>query len=175
MTRLDRALADVALLFIAGLAASGWLTNHKNLTPATSEGVAVEATVPEEVTLQRHGAVERAGRSENTVRTSLPVTPRPIAVSLPSLPTWLALADCETAPRDNGIPRKGAAVWTAHTGNGFEGGLQLAPDAESRDRVWRETPAQQIARAEALWSRRQAQTGNGFDAWPDCARRLGLR
>jgi hypothetical protein len=75
--------------------------------------------------------------------------------------TWDRLAECES----NGD-------WLAATGNGFFGGLQFtqqswetvggtgSPAAASRN--------EQIMRAESL------QAEQGWTAWPNCSRQLGL-
>ena len=75
---------------------------------------------------------------------------------------WDALAECESGGN-----------WSINTGNGYYGGLQISkstwdgyggpsgyPHQYSRE--------QQIAVAERI------QDGQGWDAWPTCARRLGL-
>jgi hypothetical protein len=94
------------------------------------------------------------------------------AVSIVSAPsasgvsdtTWDRLASCESSGR-----------WNINTGNGYYGGLQISlptwkgagglayasrPDLASR--------AQQIAVAERILRQQ------GWNAWPQCARRLGL-
>lgn len=85
--------------------------------------------------------------------------------SAPIPSVWSRLANCESTGR-----------WNANTGNGYYGGLQFdrgtwlaygggtyAPTANLA------SPAQQIAVAEKL------RAARGFQPWPACSRRLGLR
>lgn len=80
--------------------------------------------------------------------------------------TWIAVARCESG-------YGGEPNWNLNTGNGFYGGLQFAisswqwvggtgyPHQASKD--------EQIHRANLLWQRQ------GWNAWPACSRKLGLR
>ena len=89
---------------------------------------------------------------------------------------WSALADCESGAWLDG----GAAfVWYSADwdvdGGTFEGGLQFHPDTWDwlRPESWPDsaadaTRAQQIVVAERVRERQ------GFDAWPTCARLIGL-
>jgi len=91
-----------------------------------------------------------------------PVTAVSPAPAPPVVSVWTRLAQCES----NGD-------WRANTGNGFSGGLQFtastwrayggvgSPASASRD--------QQIAVAQRVLA------GQGWRAWPNCSRMLGLR
>jgi hypothetical protein len=78
------------------------------------------------------------------------------------LSTWEAVAQCESGGN-----------WSINTGNGYYGGLQFNLDS------WRwvggsgypheASKAEQIHRAEILHSRQ------GWNAWPACSSKLGLR
>jgi hypothetical protein len=78
------------------------------------------------------------------------------------LSTWEAVAQCESGGN-----------WSINTGNGYFGGLQFNLDS------WRwvggsgypheASKAEQIHRAEILHSRQ------GWNAWPACSSKLGLR
>lgn len=91
-----------------------------------------------------------------------PEPPPPPARSEPTLATWETLARCESR-----------SDWTINTGNGFYGGLQFTLDS------WRlvggtgmphqHSKDEQIRRAERLLDIQ------GWQAWPVCSRRLGLR
>jgi hypothetical protein len=78
------------------------------------------------------------------------------------LSTWERVAQCESGGN-----------WSINTGNGFYGGLQF----ELRSWEWvggsgyphEATKAEQIHRAELLHERQ------GWNAWPACSRKLGLR
>jgi peptidoglycan hydrolase-like protein with peptidoglycan-binding domain len=82
--------------------------------------------------------------------------------NIPHYQQWVDLAQCESGGN-----------WSTNTGNGYYGGLQFALSS------WRavggtgyphQAPAvEQMARAEALLD------VQGWGAWPDCARKLGLR
>jgi hypothetical protein len=79
-----------------------------------------------------------------------------------ALSTWESVAQCESGGN-----------WSINTGNGYYGGLQFNLDS------WRwvggsgypheASKAEQIRRAEILHSRQ------GWNAWPACSSKLGLR
>lgn len=82
---------------------------------------------------------------------------------------WDRLAQCETN-----------SDWSSNTGNGFGGGLQFAHQpswstwnsfggTEFTTHPWEATREQQIEIAERVLQ------SSGWDAWPGCARKLGLR
>ncbi|GAB2731543.1 hypothetical protein GCM10010442_61280 [Kitasatospora kifunensis] len=78
--------------------------------------------------------------------------------------TWDQVADCESD-----------GDWAANTGNGFYGGLQIWPP------TWRDTGGLRYATRPDLANRRQQITvaqdilnEQGWQAWSDCARQLGL-
>lgn len=82
----------------------------------------------------------------------------------PTSAEWDTLANCVSSER-----------WDANTGNGYEGGLQILPDTwelfgghEFADHAYDATPGQQKVIAERIW------TIEGWEAWPNCARILGL-
>jgi hypothetical protein len=97
----------------------------------------------------------------NTLPPPAPTSPPAPASGAFSVWDWDALARCESSGN-----------WHANTGNGFFGGLQFtlatwhayggvgSPAQASRE--------QQIAVAQRVLA------GQGFNAWPTCARRLGL-
>jgi resuscitation-promoting factor RpfA len=79
--------------------------------------------------------------------------------------TWEALAGCESGHR-----------WHINTGNGYYGGLQFSDptwDGYGGERyaayAHQATRRQQIRIAEGVLA------GQGWNAWPYCADRLGLR
>lgn len=119
---------------------------------------APEAAAP--VTYQAPAAVEAPAQPR--VQTSANT-----GAAAPAVGTgvWDQLAQCESSGN-----------WAINTGNGFSGGLQFvqstweayggtayAPSAENATRE------QQIAVAEAL------RADSGFNPWPACADKLGLR
>ncbi|MFJ9776926.1 transglycosylase family protein [Kitasatospora sp. NPDC101157] len=77
---------------------------------------------------------------------------------------WDELADCESG-----------GDWRADTGNGFYGGLQIQPP------TWAESGGLHFAdRPDHANRREQTTVGEeivrqqGWEAWPSCARQLGL-
>lgn len=83
-------------------------------------------------------------------------------------PVWDALAVCESGM--GGVPR-----WDYNGSSGFDGGLQFHPKTWSAFRpqghpeyAWQATREQQVEVAKKV---REAQ---GWNAWPTCARKLGL-
>jgi len=102
---------------------------------------------------------------------------------------WRMVADCETGNRlADGTSIKGTARWwwanpdREHPPWGtriHEGGLQFLPSTWSwaapnvlehaPERAWQASVLQQIAVAEWVLDKQ------GWQAWPDCSQRLGLR
>jgi hypothetical protein len=81
-----------------------------------------------------------------------------------TLRTWNRLAQCESGQR-----------WHINTGNGYYGGLQISPSTwegyggrRFARNAHRATKAEQIKVAERI------RRGQGWGAWPYCARKLGL-
>ncbi|WP_439675775.1 transglycosylase family protein [Embleya sp. MST-111070] len=77
---------------------------------------------------------------------------------------WDRLAECESSGR-----------WSLDSGNGYYGGLQILPSTwdeaggqEYADRPDRATREEQIAVAEQILSMQ------GWEAWPQCARQIGM-
>jgi hypothetical protein len=77
---------------------------------------------------------------------------------------WDRLAQCESSGQ-----------WQINTGNGFYGGLQFLPatwlgfgGGEFAPRADLATREQQIIVAERV------RAGQGWGAWPECSRKLGL-
>ncbi len=85
--------------------------------------------------------------------------------SNPSNGVWDQIAQCESGGN-----------WSINTGNGYYGGLQFAHS------TWTGFGGQQYAeyahqasRAEQIIVAERVLDSQGWDAWPTCARRLGLR
>jgi len=92
-----------------------------------------------------------------------------LALLLPAVPaqatswhTWQRLAMCESSGN-----------WHINTGNGYYGGLQFSLASwravGGRGYPHHASKAEQIRRAERL------QNMQGWGAWPECSRRIGLR
>jgi peptidoglycan hydrolase-like protein with peptidoglycan-binding domain len=102
----------------------------------------------------------KAARLNNATQVT-PVVPPPI----PHYDQWVRLAQCESG-----------GDWSINTGNGYYGGLQFNLTA------WRNSGGTQFASRPDLASAAQQMTAaeklldlQGWGAWPQCARRLGLR
>ena len=93
-------------------------------------------------------------------------TSSPPAAEVAPAPTiWDNLAWCESGEQ-----------WAYNGGSGYDGGLQFLPavwDAyggdDFADRAWQASREQQIVVAERILA------DVGWQAWPACSRRLGLR
>jgi hypothetical protein len=76
--------------------------------------------------------------------------------------TWDRLAQCESSGN-----------WSADTGNGFSGGLQFTPS------TWRayggQGEARTASRTEQITVAERVLADQGWDAWPACSAKLGLR
>ncbi|OLM29076.1 hypothetical protein Ae717Ps2_5832 [Pseudonocardia sp. Ae717_Ps2] len=74
---------------------------------------------------------------------------------------WDELVECESG-----------GDWSARTGNGFSGGLQFTPS------TWTAFGGQgevhEASRAEQIAVAQRVQEGQGWKAWPSCAKKLGL-
>jgi hypothetical protein len=76
--------------------------------------------------------------------------------------TWDKLAKCESGGN-----------WKINTGNGYYGGLQFSP------RTWRAFGGKgmphQASKGEQIRVAERVLAKQGWNAWPSCSRRLGLR
>ena len=75
---------------------------------------------------------------------------------------WDKLAQCESGGR-----------WNVNTGNGYYGGLQFSPS------TWRAFGGSgmphQASRAEQIAVAERTLAAQGWNAWPSCSRKMGLR
>ncbi|HSA53603.1 MAG TPA: transglycosylase family protein [Yinghuangia sp.] len=78
--------------------------------------------------------------------------------------TWDRLAMCESSGR-----------WSINTGNGYYGGLQILPSTwnEAGGRTYAALPHQATRRQQINIAERILRW-QGWDAWPQCSRSLGL-
>lgn len=113
------------------------------------------------------------------VRAAAAAEVRPAAEPAPVEPVrtvWDALADCESGDwLGDGQFVTASADWTSTVGY-FEGGLQFDPrtwdhfrDADMPAAAYEATREQQIAVGERVLA------AQGWQAWPVCSRKLGLR
>jgi len=99
-----------------------------------------------------------------------PVTPSRTSV-------WDRLADCESGEWDaHGRPIPGTGRWDLNDGNGYQAGLQFVPSTWTAYKdpgmplhAYDATREQQITVAERVLA------DQGWQAWPVCSRKLGLR
>jgi hypothetical protein len=89
-------------------------------------------------------------------------TSEPAPSGAVSVSTWDRVAQCESGGN-----------WSINTGNGYYGGLQFALSSwqwvGGSGYPHQASKSEQIARAEILLQRQ------GWEAWPACSRKLGLR
>ncbi|OLL90018.1 hypothetical protein Ae406Ps2_6173c [Pseudonocardia sp. Ae406_Ps2] len=74
---------------------------------------------------------------------------------------WDELVECESG-----------GDWSARTGNGFSGGLQFTPSTWTA--FGGQGEAHEASRAEQIAVAQRVQEGQGWKAWPSCAKKLGL-
>lgn len=132
---------------------------------ARYERLAVAPTPPDEPGEQAPSSTDAAEFGAETDDGSATDAAAPTTTHVP-LETWEAVARCESG-------YGGEPDWSIDTGNGYYGGLQFNLDS------WRwvggtgyphqASKATQIEMAERLWERQ------GWNAWPACSRKLGLR
>jgi len=133
---------------------------ERPIPTVTSTVTAPPVTLPPKTVEVTVRVTERADRSQ--------VARAPARATSSALgSTWDRLAQCESGGN-----------WQINTGNGYGGGLQfslrywpfMANLADVNARYpWQATKAEQIAVAEVILSRQ------GWQAWPACSRKLGLR
>jgi len=118
----------------------------------------------------RHRAPSKTGRTLARTAVAGAVAGAPLLVAAPSAiaapdSTWDKLAQCESGGR-----------WNINTGNGFYGGLQFTPS------TWRgfggkefASSAHQASREEQIVVAERVLAKQGWNAWPACSRKLGIR
>lgn len=155
-------LLTVALIAAVSFA-SGWLTRAAAESPA-------HHPVPPVAGWWAGPTPPPRPVSRSEVRKPLAKTTRSARTTLPGWP-WDALAQCESSGHWNyGAPG-------AYTdGDGYEGGLNFAPSTWTSFKprsypahAYDATPAQQITVA------RHVLAVQGWQAWPSCSLKLGLR
>jgi resuscitation-promoting factor RpfA len=118
----------------------------------------------------RHRAPSKTGRTIARTAVAGAVAGAPLLVAAPAATaapdsTWDKLAQCESGGR-----------WNINTGNGFYGGLQFTPS------TWRgfggkefAAMAHQASRDEQIVVAERVLAKQGWNAWPACSRKLGIR
>jgi hypothetical protein len=80
-------------------------------------------------------------------------------------PVWDRLAQCESSGN-----------WAINTGNGFYGGLQFLPATWDGFGGGAFAPRADLAsREQQIIVAERVQARQGWGAWPECSRKLGLR
>lgn len=118
----------------------------------------------------RHRAPSTAGRTIARTALAGAVAGAPLLIAAPTAvaapdSTWDRLAKCESGNR-----------WDINTGNGFYGGLQFMSS------TWRgfggkefAASAHQASREEQIVVAERVLAKQGWNAWPACSRKLGIR
>jgi resuscitation-promoting factor RpfA len=117
----------------------------------------------------RHRAPTTAGRTIARTALAGAVAGAPLLVAAPAYAasdsTWDKLAACESGGR-----------WDINTGNGYHGGLQFSP------RTWSAfggkdfaSVAYKASRAEQIVVAERVLAKQGWNAWPSCSRKSGVR
>jgi len=117
----------------------------------------------------RHRAPSRTGRTLARTAVAGAVAGAPLLVAAPANAApdsaWDKLAQCESSGK-----------WNINTGNGFSGGLQFTPS------TWRgfggkefAAMAHQASREEQIVVAERVLAKQGWNAWPSCSRKTGVR
>jgi resuscitation-promoting factor RpfA len=117
----------------------------------------------------RHRAPSRTGRTLARTAVAGAVAGAPLLVAAPANAApdsaWDKLAQCESGNR-----------WDINTGNGFHGGLQFTP------RTWAGFGGKEFApvaykasREEQIVVAERVLAKQGWNAWPSCSRKTGVR
>lgn len=136
---------------------------------AEAERIEAERLEAERRHAAEHAAQEAAERAERERRASAQQT----AAAAPAAPTgsvWDRLAECESHGEWDYGPHSG---W----GSGrFEGGLQFHPATwDGYKPAGYPEAAYQASREQQIVVGQRVQAAQGWGAWPDCSRKLGLR
>ncbi|TQM15743.1 transglycosylase family protein [Pseudonocardia kunmingensis] len=117
----------------------------------------------------RHRAPSTAGRTIARTALAGAVAGAPLLVAAPAYAasdsTWDKLAQCESGGR-----------WDINTGNGYHGGLQFSPRTWSGFGGKEFAPvAYKASRAEQIVVAERVLAEQGWNAWPSCSRKTGVR
>lgn len=178
---LDMKLTDGAELHISRTGVSV-ITQQEDIDPPVQEVKDDTLDVGKQVVddegtpgsqLVTYRITEKNGKETDRVQVSVQVTtpakPKIIRIGTkqPSISNgslWDALAMCESTGN-----------WAAHTGNGFEGGLQFTNSTwlaygggAYAQHAYQATREEQIAVAQRV------QAGQGWGAWPVCSKKAGI-
>jgi hypothetical protein len=117
----------------------------------------------------RHRAPSRTGRTIARTAVAGAVAGAPLLVAAPANAApdsaWDKLAQCESGSR-----------WDINTGNGYHGGLQFSPRTWSAFGGKEFAPvAYKASRAEQIVVAERVLAQQGWNAWPSCSRKTGVR
>jgi hypothetical protein len=118
----------------------------------------------------RHRAPSKTGRTIARTAVAGAVAGAPLLVAAPAAnaapdSAWDKLAQCESGGR-----------WNINTGNGYHGGLQFSPRTWSGFGGKEFAPvAHQATREEQIVVAERVLAKQGWNAWPTCSRKTGVR
>jgi resuscitation-promoting factor RpfA len=118
----------------------------------------------------RHRAPSKTGRTIARTAVAGAVAGAPLLVAAPAAnaapdTAWDKLAQCESGGR-----------WNINTGNGYHGGLQFSPRTWSGFGGKEFAPvAHQATREEQIVVAERVLAKQGWNAWPACSRKTGVR
>jgi resuscitation-promoting factor RpfA len=117
----------------------------------------------------RHRAPSNTGRTIARTAIAGAVAGAPLLVTAPAYAAsdsaWDQLAECESGGR-----------WDINTGNGYHGGLQFSPRTWSAFGGKDFAPvAYKASRAEQIVVAERVLAKQGWNAWPSCSRKTGVR
>jgi resuscitation-promoting factor RpfA len=118
----------------------------------------------------RHRAPSKTGRTIARTAVAGAVAGAPLLVAAPAAnaapdSAWDKLAQCESGGR-----------WNINTGNGYHGGLQFSPRTWSGFGGKEFAPvAHQASREEQIVVAERVLAKQGWNAWPACSRKTGVR
>lgn len=169
------AIASVATL-AAATTAPPLFESEPTSVLAASAGDAATADDPDHLSMvaAMEGAVDLAPEPMETPPADVLEDATP---ATPARTVWDDLADCESGQwKPGGGFVEGSADWSSSVHRTFQGGLQFHPttwewlkDDDMPVKAYDATRAQQIEVAERVLD------AQGWEAWPVCSRKLGLR
>ena len=167
-TDVDTVLGEPQVLRVGAFATNG--------TPPVADAIVLDGTLPPDGTSLLYVALDAEASAGATVAALDDLGYRAAEILDPRAPRSETIVPAEGITAENVWDHlalcESSGDWHINTGNGYYGGIQFLPESWAmvggRGLPHEHSREEQIYRGSLLW---QIQ---GWEAWPQCARRLGL-